>query len=175
MVYTIGPILAKDEGCAKGYAKAISLSGIEQRKLLAEFFRYKCAEQLTDAYHGYILETKAFDCGDELHKALNGGCLMSRIELIPIRIQIWLGAPYGSQEQRRSYATPSEPREGSAIGTLPQASLPAGGSGWLAGRPNCYRDPVIKNAVPWHKRRQAVYNGPPETAWQASLRNRHPP
>jgi hypothetical protein len=86
IVYTIRPILARDEGCAKDYAKAIfSFSGIEQRKLLAELFAYKCAEQLTDAYHGYILETKALiDCGDELHKALNGGCLMSRIELIPI-------------------------------------------------------------------------------------------
>jgi hypothetical protein len=61
MLYAIRPILAKDEGCAKDYAKTQSLSGVDQRKLLADLFAYDCVETLPAIYHGFILETKAFE------------------------------------------------------------------------------------------------------------------
>lgn len=44
-------LLIKDLGCAKDYAKATKAEGIEQRKMLAELFKYGCVEQLRFVYY----------------------------------------------------------------------------------------------------------------------------
>ena len=63
--YTAEPVVAKDEGCAKDYAKALALSGLEQRKMLAELITYKCAEVLPFHYRVLVVESKTFDVGTQ--------------------------------------------------------------------------------------------------------------
>jgi hypothetical protein len=59
------PLLAKDEGCAKDYAKALTLEGLEQRKILADLIAFGC---VTTPYPGHylvnILELREFPVGD---------------------------------------------------------------------------------------------------------------
>ena len=45
-----GTVLAKDIGCAKDYAKALTAEGVQQRKMIADLFEYGCAEQLRFVY-----------------------------------------------------------------------------------------------------------------------------
>jgi hypothetical protein len=59
------PLLAKDEGCAKDYAKALTLSGLEQRKMVADLVVYKCADTVPGIFTVLITGGKVFDAGSQ--------------------------------------------------------------------------------------------------------------
>jgi hypothetical protein len=57
--YSVGPLFIKDEPCVRDYAKALSLGGLEGRKMLDELLMYGCIEKLGhiyDAYGGKLIE-----------------------------------------------------------------------------------------------------------------------
>lgn len=58
--YVDGAPIAKDEGCAKDYARALSLSGLDQRKMLADLVTYHCVEVLEGRWKALIVEGKNF-------------------------------------------------------------------------------------------------------------------
>ena len=45
--FAVAPMVLKDEGCAKDYAKSLGLEGIAQRKMFAELVQFGCAQKLT--------------------------------------------------------------------------------------------------------------------------------
>ena len=61
----VDPIVASDEGCARDFVKALKLDGLEQRKYLADLFRYGCVEQLEGPYYANILRLAQVGDGAE--------------------------------------------------------------------------------------------------------------
>jgi hypothetical protein len=53
--FLISPTIFKDDGCARDFVKAQSLSGVEKRKALAEIAQYGCVEERTDAIYTAIV------------------------------------------------------------------------------------------------------------------------
>jgi hypothetical protein len=54
-VYIFSSVLAKDDGCARDYAKTYALNGLSRRKAIAELLTYGCIEQLKGVYRGDVL------------------------------------------------------------------------------------------------------------------------
>lgn len=59
----VDPIVASDEGCARDFAKALKLDGLEQRKYLFDLFQYGCLERLDGTYYANILSLAQFGEG----------------------------------------------------------------------------------------------------------------
>jgi hypothetical protein len=59
----VDPIVASDEGCARDFAKALKLDGLEQRKYLLDLFQYGCVERLNGPYYANILSLVQFGEG----------------------------------------------------------------------------------------------------------------
>ena len=81
--YTSQPVVAKDEGCAKDYLKALTLSGLEQRKMLADLISYQCVEVMQFRYRALILEGKTLDVGSQ-HFPMVRVNLATNLGVVPI-------------------------------------------------------------------------------------------
>ena len=57
--YVVEPVLAKDDACARDYAQALAVSGVEQRKQLAALITYGCIEAIHGIYHVFIGESRS--------------------------------------------------------------------------------------------------------------------
>lgn len=75
LVYTLTPVIATSESCARDYAKALSLSGLEQKKMMADLAAFHCIETLSFIYRGFIMDTRTFDFGGEHYQ-------MARVNLV---------------------------------------------------------------------------------------------
>lgn len=56
--YALDPVVSKDAGCARDYAKASLLEGVEQRKALADLVTYACTERVGGVYHASVSDSK---------------------------------------------------------------------------------------------------------------------
>ena len=82
--YTSRPAVAKDEGCARDYARALALEGIEQRKMLADLVRYGCLDIMDGAvYRAFISESRTF-VGGKQEFAMVKVRLTSSRETLPV-------------------------------------------------------------------------------------------
>jgi hypothetical protein len=63
-LYAIDPVLSKDPGCARDFAKASLLDGVEQRKALAELVTFGCTERITGIYRAFIQDSKTITVND---------------------------------------------------------------------------------------------------------------
>jgi hypothetical protein len=52
------PLLLKDEGCARDYAKAIAAGGLEMRKQITDLISYGCIEKTVGVFRGAVLEER---------------------------------------------------------------------------------------------------------------------
>jgi len=57
--YIFEPVVAKDDGCARDYAQALSTAGLEQRKQIAELVRYGCIQHYYGLYHVFIQDSRS--------------------------------------------------------------------------------------------------------------------
>jgi hypothetical protein len=103
--YVLQPAVAKDEGCARDYAKALALQGLEQRKMMAELITYKCVEVLPYRYRALIIESRTFDAGSQ------------HFPMVRVRLSMG-GMPVGSNIEKEGWMIRS------ALASTGQASRP---------------------------------------------------
>jgi hypothetical protein len=71
---TAFPLLAEEEGCAKDYAKALELDGLDRRKALRELITYNCVHKLNGIYLVSSVESgRPQTNGDRLVEQMTNG------------------------------------------------------------------------------------------------------
>jgi hypothetical protein len=63
-LYAIDPVISKDPGCARDFAKASLLDGVEQRKALAELVAFECTEMIEGIYRAFLQDSKTVTVND---------------------------------------------------------------------------------------------------------------
>jgi hypothetical protein len=63
-LYAIDPVISKDPGCARDFARASSLDGVEQRKALAELVTFGCTERIEGIYRTFPQDSKTVTVND---------------------------------------------------------------------------------------------------------------